>query len=118
MSRLFRVFFSQSYSPPAQDFWVGTGGWHDEQLADGTILWTTPTGHTYRTPPGSRLLFPRWDTTTPAPPTPPPATRPPAPDRGLAMPLRKLTRAAEHTARIHRERQHNQATIDNNPAPF
>ena len=34
------------------------------------------------------------------------------------MPLRKRTRAAEHTARIRRERQHNQATIDNNPAPF
>ncbi|MDT5388036.1 MAG: hypothetical protein QOE04_1677, partial [Mycobacterium sp.] len=99
-------------------FWTGTDGWHDEQLPDGTILWTAPTGHRYRTPPGSRLLFPRWDTTTPVPPTPPSATGPPAQDRGLAMPLRKRTRAAEHTARIHRERQRNQAIIDNNPPPF
>jgi hypothetical protein len=99
-------------------FWVGTGGWHDEQLADGTILWTAPTGHHYRSPPGSRLLFPRWDTTTPVPPTPPSATGPPAQDRGLAMPLRKRTRTAQHTARIQRERQRNQATIDNNPPPF
>jgi hypothetical protein len=34
------------------------------------------------------------------------------------MPLPKRTRAAEHTARIQRERQRNQAIIDNNPPPF
>jgi hypothetical protein len=41
-----------------------------------------------------------------------------ATDRGLAMPLRKRSRTAERSARILRERQRNQATIDKNPAPF
>jgi hypothetical protein len=98
-------------------FWTGATGWHDQQLPDGTIIWTAPTGHHYRSPPGSRLLFPHWDTTTPTPPISP-ATGPPPTDRSLKMPLRKRTRTAEHTARIQRERQRNQATIDNNPPPF
>jgi len=33
-------------------------GWHDRQLADGTIVWTAPTGHTYVTTPGAADLFP------------------------------------------------------------
>jgi hypothetical protein len=98
-------------------FWTGATGWHDQQLPDGTIIWTAPTGHHYRSPPGSRLLFPHWDTTTPTPPISP-ATGPPPTDRSLKMPLRKRTRTAEQTARIQRERQRNQATIDNNPPPF
>jgi hypothetical protein len=94
-------------------FWPG---WSDQQLPDGTIVWTAPTGHQYRSPPGSRLLFPHWDTTTATPPLTPTsgATTRPRPK----MPLRKRTRIAEHTARIRRERQRNQATIDNNPPPF
>ena len=35
-------------------FW----GWHDQQLADGTLIWTSPSGQTYVTTPGSALLFP------------------------------------------------------------
>src|ERR1700736_5115891 len=35
-------------------FW----GWHDQQLPDGTIILTSPSGHTYITTPGSALLFP------------------------------------------------------------
>ena len=99
-------------------FWTGVGGWLDQQLADGTIVWTSPTGHRYRTPPGSRIYFPTWNTTTPIAPTTAATAATGSPDRGLAMPTRKRSRTAEHTARIHRERQHNQATIDNNPAPF
>jgi hypothetical protein len=99
-------------------FWTGAGGWHDEQLADGTILWTAPTGHRYRNPPGSRLHFPAWNTASPAPPPAAANGRPMATDRGLAMPLRKRSRTAERSARILRERQRNQDTIDNNPAPF
>ena len=41
-------------------FWAGaTTGWHDEQLPDATIIWTSPSGHTYTTRPGSaaRLIF-------------------------------------------------------------
>ena len=68
-------------------FWVGRGGWSDEQLPDGTIVWTTPTGRRKHVPPGSRVLFPDWDTTTPTPTTPVQAG-PPAPGRELTMPLR------------------------------
>ena len=35
-------------------FW----GWHDQQLPDGTLIWTSPSGRTYVTTPGSALLFP------------------------------------------------------------
>lgn len=35
----------------------GPDGWSDEQLADGTIVWTMPTGHVYRTTPGGVDLF-------------------------------------------------------------
>jgi hypothetical protein len=38
-------------------FWNALGGWCDRQLADGTIIWTSPTGHPYVTYPGS--LMPR-----------------------------------------------------------
>jgi hypothetical protein len=98
-------------------FWTGATGWQDQQLPDGTIVWTAPTGHQYRSPPGSRLLFPDWDTTTPNPATAATQTSHPH-NRGLKMPLRKRTRSAEHTARIRRERQRNQAAIDDNPPRF
>jgi hypothetical protein len=39
-------------------FWSGTDGWRDEQFPDGKVVWTSPTGQTYTTWPGSRLLFP------------------------------------------------------------
>ncbi|MFM8597652.1 MAG: DUF222 domain-containing protein [Mycobacterium sp.] len=45
-------------------FWVGEGGWRDRQLPDGTIIWTSPTGHSYITHPGARIYFPGWDTST------------------------------------------------------
>ena len=35
-------------------FW----GWRDQQLADGAVIWTSPSGQTYITTPGSALLFP------------------------------------------------------------
>ncbi len=34
-------------------------GWHDVQLPDGTIVWTSPTGRMYCTAPGGIELFPR-----------------------------------------------------------
>jgi hypothetical protein len=98
-------------------FWTGSQGWTDEQEPDGTIVWTAPTGHQYRSPPGSRLLFPAWNTTTPVKATAA-IQKNHSPDRGLAMPLRKRTRSAERAARIQGERQRNQDTLDNNPAPF
>jgi Domain of unknown function (DUF222) len=39
-------------------FHAGAGGWRDEQLADGTIVWTSPTGRVYVTTPGGADLFP------------------------------------------------------------
>ncbi len=89
-------------------FWTGLGGWADQQYPDGTVVWTAPSGKKYRTQPGSRLFFPDWDITTAA--LPPPTTQPPptSPGRGLKMPRRQRTRAADHTARIHAERAHNQ----------
>ncbi len=50
-------------------FWPG---FSDRQLADGTVIVTTPTGHTYTTRPACSLFFPGWAITTPAPPTPRP----------------------------------------------
>ena len=32
-------------------------GWSEQQLPDGTLILTSPAGHTYVTTPGSALLF-------------------------------------------------------------
>ncbi|MUL84613.1 MULTISPECIES: HNH endonuclease signature motif containing protein [unclassified Mycolicibacterium] len=32
-------------------------GWRDQQLPDGTVIWTAPTGHTHRTSPGATEIF-------------------------------------------------------------
>jgi hypothetical protein len=82
-------------------------------------VWISPTGHRYTRPPGSRLHFPQWDTTTPLPagtPTPPPPTS--SPDRGLTMPTRKRSRAQQTAQRLHAERERNQRAIDEDPPPF
>ena len=99
-------------------FWTGTGGWADRQHPDGTIEWTSPTGHTYRVPPGSRLHFPNWNTTTPTTPNSPSSPHPPTPERGLTMPTRTRTRAQQHTYAITTERTRNQAYLDAHPPPF
>ncbi|WP_082695784.1 HNH endonuclease signature motif containing protein [Mycobacterium sp. IS-1742] len=99
-------------------FWIGIGGWADEQLPNGTIIWTSPTGRRYHTKPGSRLFFPDWNTTTAG--RPPPRTDTPATaSRGLKMPKRRRTRAAERRAHINAERARNQAhlTRHHNPPP-
>ena len=99
-------------------FWTGTGGWADRQHPDGTIEWTSPTGHTYHVPPGSRLHFPNWNTTTPTPTNTPSGPRAPTPERGLTMPTRTRTRRQQHTYAITTERTRNQAYLDANPPPF
>jgi hypothetical protein len=40
-------------------FWNGASGWRDRHLPDGTVISTSPTGHTYVTYPGSKHLFPQ-----------------------------------------------------------
>ena len=105
----------------AQDILDRTHGWTDQQIADGTIVWISPTGHRYTGPPGSRMYFPHWDTHTPLPkkdtPTPPAAATG-APNRGLTMPKRKTTRGWQRALRLHNERQRNQRAIDEDTPPY
>ncbi|MFZ0834828.1 MAG: DUF222 domain-containing protein, partial [Mycobacterium sp.] len=84
-------------------FWTGINGWADRQLADGRVIWTSPTGKTYNTMPGGRIFFPDWEITAAALPGP----RKPLADmdnRGLMMPRRQCTRAADLARRIEEER--------------
>ncbi|NTY59823.1 DUF222 domain-containing protein [Mycolicibacterium sphagni] len=95
-------------------FWTG---WRDRQHPDGAIVWTSPTGHSYTTQPGSRLLIPRWNVTTAT--LPPPVGQPP-PTIGIMMPTRRKTRAAQRAHRIAAERKLNDARVTerNRPPPF
>lgn len=96
-------------------FW---DGWSDRQSADGTIVWTSPTGHTYTTHPGSRTLFPQWNTDT-GQVLHRRASEAPG-DRGVMMPVRRRTRAVARDHRIRRERAFNDAHVAerNMPPPF
>jgi len=40
-------------------FHGGPGGWQDQQLPDGTVVWTSPTGRVYRGTPAGADLFPQ-----------------------------------------------------------
>jgi len=74
------------------------------------VIWTAPTGKTYRTLPGSRLFFPAWDTTTAElPKTATPTAQPT--NRGMMMPKRRRTRAADRARRLREERALNAAYI-------
>jgi hypothetical protein len=84
-------------------FWGGPKGWRDEQHPDGTITWTAPSGHTYITRPGSRLLFPALSLPTGELPTAPTAELPTG-DRGVMMPTRRRTREHDRAYRIEAER--------------
>ena len=92
-------------------FW--TGDWALTLLPDGAAIWTSPTGRTYTTHPGSRSHFPQWDTTTGGLP-PPRQSETFSAGRGLMMPRRSRTRAAERAARIKAEREHS----NSDPPPF
>ena len=93
-------------------------GWSDVQSGDGTIVWTSPTGHTYTTYPGSRLLFPEWSTDTGDVPDVRHSER--SGDRGLMMPARRRSRSATRAYRIRCERAFNDARVAerNMPPPF
>jgi hypothetical protein len=81
-------------------------GWRDEQLPDGTVIFTLPGGETYVTTPGSALLFPNLCR---------PAASVPATtgtddrcgERTAMMPLRTTTRAETQARRIAAERRRN-----------
>lgn len=85
-------------------FHSGPGGWSDSQSSDGTVTFTSPTGHLYTTEPFGAVLFPVLSTPTGAVDVPV-GGRPPDPDRGLAMPTRQRTRERERLERIARERR-------------
>ena len=80
------------------------GRWRDEQLPDGTVIWTDPSGQTHTTRPGSYGLFPKL-----CQPTAPVilsaaelAAAEKQPGRGLAMPRRRRTRTQERAQRVAR----------------
>jgi hypothetical protein len=85
-------------------FW----GWREQQLADGTLILTAPSGHTYVTTPGSALLFPSFCRSVggmPAPEADPPADY--GAERSAMMPKRRRTRAQNRATRIATERRAN-----------
>lgn len=65
------------------------GKWKDKQLADGIVIWTSPTGQTYRTEPAGADLFPQRRAACAAPP------------------LNRRSRAKHRSARIAQARNHN-----------
>jgi hypothetical protein len=84
-------------------FW----GWRDKQLADGTVIWTLPSGQSYVTGPGSAVLFPAL--VVPTGEVPEPASTPGnrCGDRTAMMPTRRRTRTQQRSQRITAERNQN-----------
>jgi hypothetical protein len=91
-------------------FYTSAGGWTDRQLPDGTVQWTSPTGHTYTTKPAGALFFPVLATST-GEIAIAKRDREPCHGRGLMMPRRKQTRAQERRYRISGERRINEVRI-------
>jgi hypothetical protein len=91
-------------------FYNGPDGWRDRQLPDGTVIWIAPGGQTYRTQPGSHLLFPSLcEPTAPVVARPGSATESTAvANTGLTMPRRETTRAQDRRRRIDEERRENE----------
>ncbi|HTY32110.1 HNH endonuclease signature motif containing protein, partial [Mycobacterium sp.] len=71
------------------------GGWRDEQLPDGSVIWRLPDGHTYVTTPGSALLFPSLCAPTGDPPQPAATPAKAHAERTAMMPKRRRTRAQD-----------------------
>ena len=87
-------------------FW----GWKDKQLPDGTVIWTSPSGRTHVTTPGSALLFPSLAVSTGDLPASVFSKRPEdsCGERTAMMPKRQRTRRQYRTAGIRAERVRNQ----------
>jgi hypothetical protein len=76
-------------------------GWRDEQLPDGTVVWTSPAGRVYRTLPGSADLF--TTASKPAPcRTPTPRRRRPADTTSHLARLRERNRRLRPINEAHR----------------
>lgn len=94
-------------------FW----GWHDQQLPDGTVIWTAPSGHTSVTTPGSAVLFPTLCAPTGVPLAAAAPVRDRCADRALKMPRRRRSRARHRAAYVAAERRRNGATATQRQAP-
>lgn len=101
-------------------FWIGALGWRDRQYPDGTVRWTSPTGHIYTTEPGSRLLFPVLCRPTATLWTGDPPVVPTSDLRGRSMPRRRRTRAHNRARAITAERRLNDDLVAERtkPPPF
>jgi hypothetical protein len=97
-------------------FCAGPAGWTEQQLPDGAVIWTSPTGRTYTTRPLGALFFPQLG--TPTEKLVLPNSPPPGPNRELAMPTRKRTRAQDRAHRVEWERGLNRARYAADPPPF
>ncbi len=96
-------------------FW----GWREKQLPDGTLILTSPAGHTYVTTPGSALLFPSLCHSTgaiPAPETEP--QRDYCSDRTAMMPKRRRTRTQNRAERPSYFSLPPPSGPDDDPPPF
>jgi len=83
-------------------------GWREQQLPDGTLIFTSPSGQTYVTTPGSALLFPSLCYAVGGMPAPE-AELPPdyCAERTAMIPKRRRTRAQDRAYRIATERRQN-----------
>jgi hypothetical protein len=81
-------------------------GWGDEQLRDGTVIWTSPSGERYVTTPGSALIFPDLCRPTCAI-TVGPRRADRCADPSVTMPRRRRTREQNRAAAITAERHAN-----------
>jgi hypothetical protein len=85
-------------------FHSGPGGWTEQQLPNGTIILTAPTGHTYTTEAHGATMFPTLGQSTGELPIPP-ALQAPDTDRTAMMPRRRQTREQDRRDRINQERR-------------
>ena len=79
-------------------------GWTEQQLPDGTIKLTAPTGHTYVSEAHGAAMFPTLGQSTGELPIPPQLAQPDT-DRSAMMPRRKQTREEDRRDRINAERR-------------
>jgi hypothetical protein len=103
-------------------FWA----WRDQQLPDGMVIWTSPSGQTYITTPGSALLFPALCAPTATLDAVPGRLR--CAERTAMMPKRRRTRTQNRAKYIAAERRQNRAAreptrrlpvvANDEPAPF
>ncbi|SOX55228.1 HNH endonuclease [Mycobacterium ahvazicum] len=82
-------------------FW----GWRDRQVADGTMIWMSPSGRTHVTTPGSALLFAQL--CAPTGELVPDVRPDPCTDRYAMMPRRRRTRAQTRADYLTTERRRN-----------